>query len=68
MLGRLMLKPIARLSLACALAAHVAGCGIKSGLDSPEAKSTASAESGQGKPEGAAAKPHQGFILDGLIR
>jgi predicted small lipoprotein YifL len=63
-----MLKPIARLSLVCALAALAAGCGIKSGLDSPEAKSTASAESGQGKPEGTAAKPHQGFILDGLIR
>lgn len=63
-----MLKPIARLSFACALAAFVAGCGIKSGLDSPEAKSTASAESGQGKPEGTAAKPHKGFILDGLIR
>lgn len=63
-----MLKPIARLSFACALAALVTGCGIKSGLDSPEAKSTASAESGQGKPEGTAAKPHQGFILDGLIR
>lgn len=63
-----MFKPVARLSLACALAACVAGCGVKSGLDSPEAKSTASAESGQGKPEGTAAKPHQGFILDGLIR
>ena len=63
-----MLKPIARLSLACALAACMAGCGVKGGLDAPEAKSTASAESGQGKPEGAAAKPHEGFILDGLIR
>lgn len=63
-----MFNSVARLSLACALAALVAGCGVKSGLDSPEAKSTASAESGQGKPEGTAAKPHQGFILDGLIR
>jgi predicted small lipoprotein YifL len=63
-----MLKTVARLSLACALAALVSGCGIKSGLESPSAKSTASAESGQGKAAGAASKPHEGFILDGLIR
>ena len=63
-----MLKPLVRLSIACALAATVAGCGIKGSLEAPESKSTASAESGQGKQEGAAAKPHQGFILDGLIR
>ena len=25
-------------------------------------------ESGQGKPENTALKPHQGFILDGLLR
>lgn len=63
-----MARSIARLSLICALAALTAGCGIKSGLDAPAAKQTATADSGQGKPEGAAAKPHQGFILDGLIR
>ena len=36
----------------------------------PEAKAdrTATAESGQGKPEGAARKPHKDFVLDGLIR
>jgi predicted small lipoprotein YifL len=62
------LKPLVRLSIACALAAAVGGCGIKSGLEAPEAKETATAESGQGKPAGATAKPHQGFILDGLLR
>jgi predicted small lipoprotein YifL len=59
---------LTRLALACALALSVAGCGIKSGLEAPAAKETASADSGQGKPEGAAPKPHQGFILDGLLR
>lgn len=59
---------LTRLAIACALALSVAGCGIKSGLESPAAKETASADSGQGKPEGAAPKPHQGFILDGLLR
>jgi predicted small lipoprotein YifL len=47
------------------------GCGVRGGLDTPaEAKSEATAEanSGQGKPEGAAPKPHKGFILDGLLR
>jgi predicted small lipoprotein YifL len=59
---------VIRLATACALALTVAGCGIKSGLESPAAKGTATADSGQGKPEGAAPKPHQGFILDGLLR
>lgn len=68
MLGAVMLKPLVRLSIACALAASVAGCGIKGPLETPQAKETASAESGQGKPAGAAAKPHQPFILDGLLR
>jgi predicted small lipoprotein YifL len=63
-----MLKFTLRLSLALALAASVGGCGIKGGLEAPQAKETASADSGQGKPAGATPKPHQGFILDGLIR
>jgi predicted small lipoprotein YifL len=49
----------------------VAGCGVRGSLEAPpEAKAdrTAAAESGQGKPEGAAPKPHKDFILDGLIR
>jgi predicted small lipoprotein YifL len=49
----------------------VSGCGVRGSLEAPpEAKAdkTATAESGQGKPEGATGKPHKDFILDGLIR
>lgn len=54
----------------------LAGCGVRGPLQNPKAEgaaaptpdATASAESGQGKPENAAPKPHQGFILDGLLR
>lgn len=51
----------------------LAGCGLKGPLElPPEAKAqnqtTASADSGQGKSEAAAPKPHKPFILDGLIR
>lgn len=55
--------------LAAALA--VAGCGVRGSLEAPpgtKTETTAKAASGQGKPEGAAPKPHQGFILDGLLR
>jgi predicted small lipoprotein YifL len=57
------------------LAASLNGCGVRGSLDAPSAaggepakSSTATADSGQGKKEGEAAKPHQGFILDGLLR
>ncbi|MBU2531426.1 MAG: lipoprotein [Alphaproteobacteria bacterium] len=55
------------------LATSLAGCGVRGSLDlPPEAKAqqqkTANAESGQGKPAGAAPKPHKPFILDGLLR
>lgn len=61
---------------AAILAAVLMGCGVRSNLDYPTQDkadkaaptSTATAESGQGKPEGAAPKPHKGFVLDGLIR
>lgn len=51
----------------------VAGCGVRGSLDlPPEAKAkqqqTAAADSGQGKPAGATAKPHKPFILDDLLR
>ncbi len=54
----------------------LAGCGVRGPLQNPKAEksgpstpdTTATAESGQNKPENAAPKPHQGFILDGLLR
>ena len=63
-----MSTSLTRFLIAGALALTMAGCGIKGGLESPQAKGTATADSGQGKAEGAAPKPHQGFILDGLLR
>ena len=55
-----------------AIAMALSACGVRSNLDYPPqdkaAETTAQADSGQGKAEGAAPKPHRGFILDGLIR
>lgn len=54
------------------MALTLAGCGVRGALQlPPEAKAaqtTAPASSGQGRPADAAPKPHQGFILDGLLR
>lgn len=53
-------------------AVFVGACGVRGPLELPPeqkaAANTAQADSGQGKPEGAAPKPHRGFILDWLIR
>lgn len=48
----------------------LAGCGVRGPLEYPkqQAQTTAPAQSGQGKPENAAPKPHQGLILDNLLR
>lgn len=51
----------------------LAGCGLKGPLETPadakaQNQTSASADSGQGKAEDAAPKPHKGFILDGLLR
>jgi predicted small lipoprotein YifL len=59
--------------LSVLLAASLAGCGVRGSLElPPEAKAeqsqTAQADSGQGKPAGAAPKPHKPFILDSLIQ
>ena len=58
--------------LCLAAAVSLAGCGVRGSLElPPESKAqqqTAKADSGQGKPAGAAPKPHKGFILDGLLR
>lgn len=48
----------------------VSACGVRGSLEyPPEAvqQSGATADSGQGKPAGAAPKPHKGFILDKLL-
>ncbi|MGD9804790.1 MAG: lipoprotein [Hyphomicrobiaceae bacterium] len=61
-----------RLSAAIAIvatAAVIGGCGVRGSLENPAKDSaTATADSGQGKKESEAPKPHKGFILDGLIR
>ena len=59
-------------------AALLAGCGLRGPVQMPKedlfpeaaanSVETAPAESGQGKAEGAAPKPHKAFILDGLLR
>ncbi len=62
-----------RVAIAAASCALLVGCGVRGSLEvPPEAKAeqaqTAQAESGQGKPAGAAPKPHKPFPLDGLLR
>jgi len=58
--------------LVAAVALGLAGCGYRGPVQMDKTdtaqQTTATADSGQGKPEGTAAKPHQGFILDGLLR
>ena len=59
-----------------AAAGVLAGCGVRGTLDRPSASAsgepapiaTADADSGQGKKADAAAKPHQGFFLDWLLK
>lgn len=63
-------KIVVALSL---LAFALAGCGVRGPLEAPPSakaanQAAATAESGQGKPEGEAPKPHKPFILDSLIR
>ncbi len=52
--------------------AGLAGCGTRGNLETPAAvkaaDTTATADSGQGKPEGTALKPHKPFILDPILR
>lgn len=58
--------------MAVLLAATLAGCGVRGGLDGPSGKSTGTSGSlsSPAKPPGEPAeKPkHRDFILDGLIR
>jgi len=60
-----------KIAVCLTLTMLLAGCGVRGSLEYPQnAQSTqnASATSGQGKPEGAAPKPHKGFILDRLLQ
>lgn len=62
----------AKVVFALTVAFALAGCGVRGALESPSAAGasdkTAQADSGQGKKEGDAPKPHKDFILDGLLR
>jgi predicted small lipoprotein YifL len=63
------MRTTVKMSLLLAMCAlGVVGCGVRGSLEAPPAERTATAESGQGKPEGAAPREHKGFVLDGLIR
>ena len=64
-------RQVALVFISLAVAMLATGCGVRGSLENPiksESQATASADSGQGKKEGDAPKPHKGFILDGLIR
>lgn len=77
MQSRKLTRDIRAVGAMTLMALALAGCGLRGNLEYPNETgstekaaptNTATAESGQGKPEGAAPKPHKGFILDGLIR
>jgi len=59
-----------------AAASLLGACGVRGALEKPSASvggepaptATADADSGQGKKADATPKPHQGFILDGLLQ
>jgi predicted small lipoprotein YifL len=66
-----MVKDVKLSVVLAAVALGLGACGVRGSLEAPpEAKAdvTAKADSGQGKPLGAAPKPHKDFILDGLLR
>ncbi len=66
-----MRATVLKFAVVAGLALALSACGIRGSLDAPEAakaEPTADADSAQGKAEGTAAKPHKGFILDGILR
>jgi predicted small lipoprotein YifL len=72
---RIVARSLALYIAVSLIAAGLAGCGVRGSLEAPQAagaepakSTTATADSGQGKKAGEADKPHQGFILDGLLR
>lgn len=72
MAGSAMAGSVRTAAVLLAAGVLLAGCGLRGPVVLPKAETeqqtTATAESGQGKPENAAPKPHKGFILDGLLR
>lgn len=66
---RLSLVRIGILTTALAIGLAQGGCGVRGSLEYPDkTEGSATADSGQGKKEGAALKPHKPFVLDGLLR
>lgn len=73
MVGSLKPKTMVAALLALGLGFGVAGCGVRGSLDAPPSAKAAgtakSAEASGTKPDSAAPpKPHEGFILDPLLR
>ena len=67
------MRDAVKVLIVSAAAILMAGCGVKGPLELPpdakaQSQTSATADSGQGKSEAAAPKPHKGFILDGLLR
>jgi predicted small lipoprotein YifL len=68
-----MATPLRTIAILTLAAFALSACGVRGALEVPkeekaEAGATADANSGQGKAENAAPKPHKGFILDPLLR
>ncbi|HVX36834.1 MAG TPA: lipoprotein [Hyphomicrobium sp.] len=73
MAALLRLKSLVAVALFCAVGFSVAGCGVKGPLEPPpEAKVAGDAKSpaahDPGSNSDAPQKPHEGFILDPLLR
>jgi predicted small lipoprotein YifL len=66
-------QTLSRVIAIAATALVLGACGVRGPLDPPASAQPADlgkaqADSGQGKKQDDAQKPHQGFILDGLLR
>ena len=68
--AKLMQSRVISFVLVSGLVFALTGCGVRGSLDTPKAvpEPTASADSGQGKPEGDTPKEHKPFVLDDLLR
>lgn len=66
-------KPLLTLFVLALAAGHLGACGVRTGLEAPQAAKAEgeakSAEAGDaGENSAAKPKPHEGFILDPLLR